>query len=376
MKILLVEQFAKTVGRDSIELAEEMNRLVSTSVFLSDDHTLDLKRYSPEQIITGFHDVFRGNIFSKTRKYLRSTKELVAYIKKESYCAVILQWFCVPWIEWKFVKQMAASSRVYILLHDLIPFNKKPFQMSALSKIYNYASGIFIQSKKAMIDFGKFYPKVKSPIYYVGCAFGSVSNAVLADQKEARKRLGIPRDATVFLLYGTIRKSKGLPLLIEGVGEAQTQNKSIFLLVAGSLRDYSPNEIEALAKNKLLPNSYSFVFSYIPDDEEKWFFNSSDVVCLPYLEVTQSGVEQLAFHYKKALVVSDEGNLSDGVRDGENGYVFHSGDAKSLAQAISLLADSKTSLEKMGQISYDIGRQDFSLEKKAMAIISAINGGH
>ncbi len=375
MRILLVEQFAKTVGRDSMQLAEEMNHLQATSVYLSDDHTLELDRYPVHEVVIGFHNVFSGNPFAKVKKYLRGVKELVEHIEKEKYDAVILQWFCLPWIEWRSVKRMGKSTRVFILLHDLIPFDRKPLQMTYLSKIYNLASGIFVQSKKALAEFPSVYPRVKTPRYFVGCAFGAASNAIFLDKGEARKHLEIPDDAIVYLLYGTVRKTKGLPLLIKAIGKAQKQNEKVFLLVAGTLRDYTEKQIQDFADMYLKPNSYRFDFRYVEDDEEKWFFNASDVICVPYLEVTQSGVQQLAFHYKKPLIVSDSGNLPEGVEEGKNGYVFKTGVEDDLADKIIRLSDPKANLFKMGEISYEIGERDFNLTKKAKAILKAIEKG-
>ena len=372
MAILLVEQFAKTVGRDSMQLGEEMNHLFATSVYLSDDHTLDLNRYPVNNVILGFHNVFSGNPFAKVKKYLRSVSELTKHIEQEKYDAVILQWFCLPWIEWRQVKRMTKSTRVYILLHDLVPFDKKPLQMTYLSKIYNLATGIFIQSRKALAEFPSVFPKVKTPRFFVGCAFGASTNAFFIDKNEAKEHLGVPKDSVVYLLYGTVRKSKGLPQLIAAIGKAQKTNAKVYLLVAGSLRDYTEKQINELATNSMRPGSYRFDFRYVPDEEEKWFFNACDVVCVPYLEVTQSGVQQLALHYKRPLIVSDSGNLSEGVEPGKNGYVVRTGDVDELADAISKLADPECDLDAMGAVSYEIGERDFNLSNKAKAILDAI----
>ena len=372
MKLLIVEQFAKTVARDTLQLAEEMSKTEATSVYLGDDYSVDLSKYNVETII-GFRNVYKGSPFSKARKYIRSIHELESYLARTKYDAVILQWFSLPWIEWRAIKRISKRTPVYCLLHDLVPFDRKPFQLHFLSKIYIFASGIFVQSKKALNDFPKVYPKVLTPRHYVGCAFGASSNALYIEKNEARETLSIPQGAIVFLLYGTIRKSKGFMTLLNAISLAQKERKDVFLLVAGSLRDYEESDILDLSKSSLINGSFRYDFRYIKDEEEAYYFNAADVVCIPYLEVTQSGVQQLALHYKKPLIVSDSGNLLDGIEKGVNGYSFHAGDCQDLKNKILDLCKKKESFDKMGEASFAIGERDFNLSNKANAIITAIN---
>ena len=64
------------------------------------------------------------------------------------------------------------------------------------------------------------------------------------------------------------------------------------------------------------------------------YFIASDLVILPYLSVSGSGISQLAYGYDRPVIASKLGSLTEVVHDGENGRLVPPGDSKSLAQAV------------------------------------------
>jgi glycosyltransferase involved in cell wall biosynthesis len=64
------------------------------------------------------------------------------------------------------------------------------------------------------------------------------------------------------------------------------------------------------------------------------FFCASDLVVLPYVTATQSGIVQIAYHYDKPAVVTDVGGLPEVVLDGRTGYVVPSRNPEALAEAV------------------------------------------
>ena len=74
---------------------------------------------------------------------------------------------------------------------------------------------------------------------------------------------------------------------------------------------------------------------YVSSEEERWCFQASDVVLLPYLQhYGTSGVLARAAAAGKPVIVSDEQLLGRFVREHRLGWVFPSGDAGRLAEVL------------------------------------------
>ena len=73
---------------------------------------------------------------------------------------------------------------------------------------------------------------------------------------------------------------------------------------------------------------------YIPDQEVEKFFAASDIVVLPYISATQSGIVQIAYGFEKPVVVTNVGGLPEVVKNGKTGYVVEAENSGAIAQAI------------------------------------------
>jgi len=73
---------------------------------------------------------------------------------------------------------------------------------------------------------------------------------------------------------------------------------------------------------------------YVPNEEMDLYFSAADVVVLPYLQATQSGVVQIAFGFEVPVITTNVGGLPETVRDGDLGLVVPPNDEQLLAGAI------------------------------------------
>ncbi len=77
------------------------------------------------------------------------------------------------------------------------------------------------------------------------------------------------------------------------------------------------------------------VDEFIPNQDVRLYYSAADVVVLPYLSATQSGIVQIAYHFDKPVITTDVGGLPDEVEDGVTGFVVPAGDPEALAKAIA-----------------------------------------
>lgn len=83
--------------------------------------------------------------------------------------------------------------------------------------------------------------------------------------------------------------------------------------------------------NELGIESYvKVVDAYTPDREVEKYFVAADLVVLPYVSATQSGIVQIAYGFTKPVIVTQVGGLPDVVEDGKTGYVVKPGSRKKL----------------------------------------------
>lgn len=133
------------------------------------------------------------------------------------------------------------------------------------------------------------------------------------DKEASRKRLGLPVDAKILLMFGFIKKHKCLHIVLEALVEILKKFKDAYFFMAGGLaptaskkdRDYAEflsNRIEELGlqKNVIYPNKF------FPNEDVPYLLRASDIVLFPYYEEDRSasGSFHLALGAKKPVIAS------------------------------------------------------------------------
>lgn len=133
------------------------------------------------------------------------------------------------------------------------------------------------------------------------------------DQKASRRRLGLPADAKILLMFGFVEKHKCLHIVLEALVEILKEFKDIYLFVAGGLdstasredRDYAEfvgQKIVELGikKNIIYPNKF------FPNEDVPYLLGAADIVLFPYHEedLSASGSFHLAIGAKKLIITS------------------------------------------------------------------------
>ena len=104
---------------------------------------------------------------------------------------------------------------------------------------------------------------------------------------------------------------------------------------------------------------------YIALEELPKFFSPSDVVVLPYRKIYQSGVVQLAYAYKKPVIASASGGITEVVRDGETGFIVSPEDEDALKDAIMEAYCHSEKLREMGESGWRMARTEYSWDRIA-----------
>lgn len=138
----------------------------------------------------------------------------------------------------------------------------------------------------------------------------------------------------VLLFFGRIEPYKGLGLLMSALIK-RDYSSEVTLIIAGQgvieqdvLRQLQASSVNVITLNR-----------FIPDEEVGFLFKTADVVVLPYLTATQTGVIPLAYAFNKPVIASRVGALPELVEDGKTGILFKAGSCDQLGGCIERYAE-------------------------------------
>jgi len=257
-----------------------------------------------------------------------------------------------------------------LLPHDMdIPENRRFFQ-----NVYELADRLIVHAdniKEEMIGIFDIDPiKIYVIPHGSNTLFFSQNGA---SKQAARDRLGIPLDKKVILFFGLIKPYKGLEYLLEAFKEIKEQVENVMLVIAGRVADEDTAVYYHYCKllTEFADNSaVRCVTEYIPFDEVGYFFSTTDVVVLPHVKPSQSGVLLSAIAAGKPVVVTDAGGLSEVVNNAQIGFVVPPKDAKALAKATIKILKTPGLLEQMGREAKILADTTYSWKTVATTTIN------
>jgi glycosyltransferase involved in cell wall biosynthesis len=162
--------------------------------------------------------------------------------------------------------------------------------------------------------------------------FRQFSDERALSKAAARTRLGLPPERSLILFFGLIRPYKGLGMLIEAMPQILGK-VDCTLLVAGEFYD-DKSKYTALIDRHNLTNHVRLEDKYISNEKVAVYFAAADVVVLPYLEASQSGIVPIAYSFNTPVISTRVGGLPEAVIDGETGLLVDPGSPEQLADAV------------------------------------------
>lgn len=254
-------------------------------------------------------------------------------LKKEKPDLVILRYW-LPFFSPCFstISRIARSNKhtkVIAIVDNIIPHEKRIFDNTFTRYFVGGVDGFLAMSNNVLKDISKFNTK-KPRILTPHPLFDDFGDFI--DKQEAQKKLGLNSKDINILTFGLIRKYKGVDILIEALGDERLKAFPIKLMVAGEFYD-EPKPYYDRVKELGLESKVIFVPKFIPDEDVKYYFCSTDLIAQTYRSATQSGVTQIGYHFEKPMLVTDVGGLAEIIPNGKVGYVVEP-NVKDIADAI------------------------------------------
>jgi glycosyltransferase involved in cell wall biosynthesis len=266
-----------------------------------------------------------------------------------------------------------AGLPVYFILDNVIAHEKYPFAKQLTRYALSPGDGFIAQSDQVRSDLLSEVPSVAPgsvvtvplPVFDFG-----IPGRERKTKSNARAELGISNTCKVVLFFGFIKAYKGLEYLIDAAPMLQGKfGNNIKVLIVGDIYGDKKPYLDRIAESSA-SDIIQLVDGYMPDEIVEDYFVASDLVALPYVSATQSGIVQIAMNYDLPVVSTTVGGLPEVVDHGRTGFLVPPKNSESLGEAIIKffdddLAEKFSSAVAVEKEKYSWDRMCEAIEKLA-----------
>ncbi|MBU2502274.1 glycosyltransferase [bacterium] len=279
--------------------------------------------------------------------------------------------FAVTWL-----LRRDTGVRVVYLLDNVIPHEKYPLGMFLTRLALRQGHGYIAQSAQVRRDLFTVLPgtdpaavvDAPHPVY----DFGEPGRP-RKTRAEARKALGLEAAAHLVLFFGFIKPYKGVVHLIDAAGPLRREfGRDLEILIVGDVYGEKQPYLDRIAASGG-SDVVRLVDGFVPDEIVEDYFVAADLVVLPYVSATQSGIVQIAYNYDLPVVTTAVGGLPEVVEDGRTGFLVPPGDSAALAAAITRFFREEKAAAFAGAVAAQ--KKKYSWDAMAEAIEGLAGGG-
>lgn len=151
-------------------------------------------------------------------------------------------------------------------------------------------------------------------------------------RESARKTLQV-EDKKVILFFGYIKPYKGLELLLNSFPIILEKLSDAHLMIVGEVYGSSSIYFDLIDKLNLAKD-VTFLNRFATNEEVELYYKAADVLALPYITATQSGVVQIAYDMRLGAVATPVGGLAELVLDAKTGIMAKDVTKEAFGEAI------------------------------------------
>ncbi|OEU69189.1 MAG: hypothetical protein BA863_00115 [Desulfovibrio sp. S3730MH75] len=366
MKVSIIEPVGSHGGMDYYDfgLCSGLAKAgVEISLYTCDETRI--KNGGSLEIVFAYQRIFGGQSkWLRGARYIKGTLHSLIKSRIEGVRICHFHFFHVGILElFNVIMAKILRMRVVITAHDVETFVSKLPVPGLVRLCYSFGDRIVAHNRWSE---GELLDKVGVPQQKISIIpHGNYVRSLgqVPDKLVARNQLGIQRSGKVLLCFGQIKKVKGLDLLLNALPEVIERHPDTILVIAGKVwkDDYSRYK-RIIEKYGLGPYCIEKI-QYIPNEEVALYYAAADLVVLPYRRIYQSGVLLMAMSYGKPVLASDLEGMKEIVRDNQTGFLFETGNIKSLSDRLNDILSDSTKMTRVASSGYDLIRTEFSWKR-------------
>jgi glycosyltransferase involved in cell wall biosynthesis len=247
-----------------------------------------------------------GSRVQRAAKLTEHIPDMLRYRRAARAADVVhFQWLPVQHVDGHLLpgRQTANGARRPLVLtaHDVLPREPRRGQLAAQRRLYDRFDAVVVHSEHGRARLTHELGLGSDMVHVIPHGVFAHLADVGGRAPFQGGRAPFHTEKPVVLCFGLMRPYKGIDVLLEawrGIDDAE-------LWIAGMPRmDISHLRADA-------PPNVRFVPRFITDSELPAYFQSADLVVLPYREIDQSGVLFTALAFGKPLLLSDVGGFPE-----------------------------------------------------------------
>lgn len=273
-------------------------------------------------------------------EYVLNTANLFSWVKmarrinKENVDLLILQWqhpYFTPC--YYVISKLLRKTKLLYICHNSLPHERFPGDKILTKIALKQADYLIFHAKSDERIIKEMLPGIKSAISpHPTYNFFKVTGI---SREEARNDLKIGQGEKILLFFGLIREYKGLKYLLQAMPEISRIFDDLRLFIVGDFETRENMDTYTSMIDDLQIERYVEIRNgFVPVQEAEKYFAACDIVTLPYISATQSGVIQVAYGFDKPVLATNVGGLPDAVDNMKTGYVVEPGNAEAIAEAV------------------------------------------
>ncbi len=314
----------------SASLCNELRR--HAQVELVTAQSFDREKYKPAYPVT--------QLFRRTRHFPVDFWRFVWHVVRTRPDVLLLQsWlkypaFELPWV--LFFRSLGIT--VALTVHDLLPHYPKPWSRSLLRRFYSSFDGLIVHSEAQLQGLREM--GVNRAALVVPHGIYDIFNTLNLQRDQARALLpDLRKDAYVVLFFGHLDERKGLVEFVEAAELLRTRAPGVQMVIAGK-SDGRP-AVEAALQRARERGGLVVHEGRIAHEDVQKYFAACDLVALPYLEGTTSGVMKLAMAFKRPVVCTEIGDFVESLKHWPGLPIPHADLAAALCDGVIAAQASK-----------------------------------
>lgn len=250
------------------------------------------------------------------------------------------------------IKIVSPKTKIILTIHNLYPHNSSDVQKNAykqrFGKVQRYIDNFILHLEVSRKEFCEDFSidDVRTSVIPHGIF---VPKGITVKPHKRGEKLNL-------IMYGNQSYYKGTDILVDALNllPKDCQDK-VHTVVVGKI---APDYYEPL-KKKTEHLDVEWIPNFVPDEVLYNKIAESDVIVIPYREISQSGVLLLALCFKRSIIASDLSSFKETLAGVGEDLFFENGKAESLAKRIKkVLIDANDGLSNLQ--NYDKLQNNFS----------------
>jgi len=271
-------------------------------------------------------------VFKRTRNYPVDIIKFIFLIKKNKPDVLLFEsWIKYPLFEILIVFILRfLGIKVVLTVHDLLPHYPKFWDRIINSIYYRRFDRLITHSNRSVRELRNM--GVVSEILNVPHGVYDIFNIDNLSRNQVKDKFPvIKKNDFVVLFFGHIETRKGILEFLKA-SEKLKEHEDIKFVVAGG-NSLQSSDLKCFSEYKKVDNVLIYD-EIIPIEQVQYFFTLCDVVALPYLEGTTSGVVKLAMAFNKPIVATSVGDFAETIVDWSGELIEAEDIVNSLSNAI------------------------------------------